>query len=77
MRLYNNGANQNLLVLKDGTSIYFSYDTPVCGFSSKHGYFKTKIKYSVTTSKHMNSYLQGRNVMEVDQEWIDNLLNEQ
>lgn len=73
MRLYAVSLHVHLLRFKDGSQVLFSYDTPVAGFSSKHGYFKTKTKYSVTTSKHISQYLQGQQAMEVEQDWIDSL----
>lgn len=58
----------------NGKSILFSYATPVAGYDSD-GAFRTDEYYSVTTSKHINKYLGGKDVgRTVDQSYIDNLV---
>jgi len=44
-----------------GTSILFSYETPVAGWDDK-GAFRTLQHYSATTTKHINKYLGGRDI---------------
>ena len=66
--------NQTELVTTKGTVkriIFFSYETPVvikydwnrewpfCGRGESSEIFVTSEKYSVTTSKHINKYLDG------------------
>ena len=53
----------------------FSYKTTVAGYDDQ-GAFRTSTKYSVTTSKHINKYLGGKDVGRVvEQSYIDNLVN--
>jgi len=61
------------LTLKNGTSILFSYKTPVAGRDDK-GSFRTDKKFSVTTSKHINKYLGGKDVgRKVSQGFIEDI----
>ncbi len=52
------GSNQTEISFNNGTSIFFSYETPVAGHDLIKGYFKTGTYYSRTTSKHINNYLK-------------------
>jgi hypothetical protein len=52
------GANKTLVEIGDH-EIFVSYETPVAGYISGIGYFKTSEYFSVTTSKHINQYLEG------------------
>ena len=52
------GSNQTELSLNNGTSLFFSYETPVAGYSHDLGWFKTSTYYSRTTSKHINQYFK-------------------
>lgn len=47
-------ANQNEVEKSDGTTIFYSYKTPVAVFVPGKGALVTSTKYSVTTSKHIN-----------------------
>jgi hypothetical protein len=49
-------ANQSTIKLTDGREICLSYGVPVAAFIPGMGYVKTSRKYSVTTSRHANSY---------------------
>ena len=60
------GSNQTELSLNNGDSIFFSYETPVAGFASGVGHFKTSTWYSSTTSKHIDS----NNITTVDDAFI-------
>ena len=74
MKLNPIGSNMTEVEV-NGKSIMFSYQTPVAGYDDQ-GAFRTSTKYSVTTSKHINKYLGGRDVGRVvDQSFIDNLVN--
>jgi hypothetical protein len=53
-------ANQNEVELENGTTVFFSYRTPVAAHVPGKGYFKTDKKWSVTTSRHINQFI-GRN----------------
>ncbi len=65
-------SNMTQLDLSDGTSVLFSYKTPVACLSD-NGYYRTSKKWSVTTSRHINKWLQGVNADTVDQEMLDAL----
>ena len=52
------GSNQTELSLNNGSSIFFSYETPVAGYHSEDGFFKTDTYYSKTTSRHINQYFK-------------------
>lgn len=70
------GPNQNKISfdsLGDQYVIFFSYSTPVCA-AVRGKYFVTKTKFSRTTSKHINQFLDGRDAEEKDQEFFDNLV---
>ena len=60
----------------NNTTILFSYSTPVAGYSDE-GAFRTDKFYSVTTSKHINKYLGGKDVGKVvPQSYIDALVED-
>ncbi len=68
------GSNQTLLVFHQ-KEILFSYETPVAGYIKGRGYFRTDKRYSATTSKHINKYVEGwDDVLTLPQEEIDNLV---
>ena len=81
MKLHSYATNRTVLIFNNGTTeIFFSYETPVAGYSDKLGYLKTKKWYSSTTTRHINKYLSGvlpENITTVDQSVIDDLLKEQ
>ena len=83
MELRSLATNRTLLIFNNGiTEIFFSYETPVAGFSDKLGWVKTDKWYSSTTTRHINKYLTDANVnpkeaKEVSQSTINNLLKEQ
>ena len=70
------GTNQTRIAfetLGDQYFILFSYSLPVaCSVRGK--YYKTKTKFSKTTSKHINNWLDGREAEEKEQEFFDNLI---
>jgi len=56
------------------TTVLFSYRTPVAGYDDQ-GAFRTAQKYSVTTSRHINQYLGGKDVgRTVSQDYINSLV---
>lgn len=67
------GANMTLVHLPKG-SILFSYETPVAAYVSGRGYVKTSKKFSKTTSKHINQWLDGAGAEEVPQSEIEALV---
>ena len=82
MSLYSNGKlnlksiGSNMTELEVGnTSILFSYQTPVAGYDDQ-GAFRSNDWFSMTTTKHINKYLGGKDVgREVDQSYIESLVN--
>ena len=74
MKLSQIGSNQTEITTAKGNRVLYSYETPVAAWTEQ-GAFRTSTKYSVTTSKHINSYLGGKDVgTEVDQQWLNNLV---
>tara|TARA_Y100001938_G_C8001156_1_gene384779 strand:+ start:91 stop:408 length:318 start_codon:yes stop_codon:yes gene_type:complete len=79
MKLKRTGYNQTVVSFNNGAEVFFSYDTPVAGYSDKLGYIRTNTYYSKTTSRHINKYEQSRyqgldaHFTSVNQEVIDNL----
>ena len=65
LRLKQIGSNKTELTYRteagEDISILFSYETPVAGYD-EHGAFRTDEKFSSTTSKHINQYLNGKDV---------------
>ena len=74
MQLKRIAANQTEIVLNNGTTVFFSYDTPVAAQLPDYEYVRTSTKWSVTTSKHINKWLNGVNAAEVSQDILDNLV---
>jgi len=66
------GTNRTQLDLKDGTSVLFSYSTPVAALTD-NGYYRTSKKWSVTTSRHIDKWLGGVLAKEQPQEYFDSL----
>ena len=74
MKLLQIGSNQTEITTAKGNRVLYSYETPVAAWTEQ-GAFRTSTKYSVTTSKHINSYLGGKDIgTEVDQQWLNNLV---
>ena len=74
MKLSSLAANQTQLVLADGTEIFFSYETPVAAQLPNFEYIKTATKWSKTTTRHINKWLDGVTAKEVKQEVLNNLV---
>jgi len=73
MKLNPVGSNMNEVEV-NGKSILFSYKTPVAGYDDQ-GAFRTDEFFSVTTSKHINKYLGGKDVgRKVEQTYIEGLV---
>jgi hypothetical protein len=71
MKLENLGSNKTVIYANDKT-VFFSYNTPVAAIVDGIEY-KTSKKWSVTTSKHINSFVSKR-AEEKEQSFFDNLL---
>jgi hypothetical protein len=54
--------------------VFFSYETPVAACLTDGTFVRTATKYSVTTTKHINKWLQGCEALTVSQDRIDCLL---
>jgi hypothetical protein len=66
MKVKQIASNMTELTLDNGIRVLFSYSTPVaCELNS--GYYKTAKKWSKTTSRHINLWLNGNNAIEADQ----------
>ena len=74
MKIRQLGSNQTLLITSEGEEFFFSYQTCVAGYTPGEGYFKTSTKFSRTTSKHINQYLEGVNATIVEQSDIETAL---
>ena len=78
MKLQSIAHNRTLLIFNNGiTEVFFSYETPVAGYSNKLGYVKTDEWYSQTTTRHINKYIDGKPHKVVSQSEINDLLKEQ
>jgi hypothetical protein len=74
MQLLPIASNQNQLNLNDGTQVFFSYKTPVAAYVPELGYVRTVKKWSTTTSRHINKWLEGINAKEIDQQFLYDLV---
>jgi hypothetical protein len=75
-------ANMTEVEIGDKT-ILFSYRTPVAckefihsgGIGAYHfKYYRTNKKWSATSTRHINKWLNGDTAEEKDQEWFDQLV---
>lgn len=73
MKLIPVGSNQTEIEKPDGTTILFSYQTPVAAFVPGRGGLVTSCRRSVTTSRHINKAIDrwGCSRTEVEQREID------
>ena len=53
--------------------VMFSYSTPVAALVKGDGYYRTEKKWSMTTSRHINKWLNGIKASEAPQDFFDNL----
>lgn len=55
--------------------VLFSYQTPVAAYiSDTETYYRTSTKWSRTTTRHINSWLDGIEAKEEKQEFFNNLV---
>ena len=73
MQLLKLGTNQTQINLADGHQVFFSYNTPVAARTPDYEYYRTERKWSVTTSRHINKWLDGVNAKVLPQDFFDNL----
>jgi hypothetical protein len=74
MKLKKIGNNETELTTKEGVQLFFSYETLVAARTMKNVYV-TKTKYSNTTTKHINNWLDGLDYELVTQEQLDETFN--
>ena len=74
MKLTPIAANQTELTLSDGTKVFFSYETPVAAMFPNYEYIRTATKWSTTTTRHINKWLDGVTAKTVDQAFLDQLV---
>lgn len=64
------GSNQ--IEIHHGDNRYLiSYKTPVAAYISGQGFFRSSTKWSRTTSKHINKWLEGVTAKEIPQQIIE------
>lgn len=74
MKLKTLGNNQTVLETNHGWLILYSYDTPVAGYNPiLNVWFKTTQKHSLTTTRHINKWLDGKSVVSMEQADINNI----
>jgi hypothetical protein len=77
MKLNAIGPNKTEIEIRclDGTeaTVLFSYNTPVAARFGDN-FYRTDRKWSVTTSKHINQWLAGRNAQINPQSFFDTLV---
>lgn len=72
MKLKAIGSNMTEVIV-NGATVLFSYETPVaCELHGK--IYKTEKKWSKTTSRHINKWLEGRVAEEAYQSFFDTLI---
>lgn len=59
MRLERQGKTSATLVDIGENQVLYSYSTPVAAFVPGRGYLKTDTYHSVTTSRHINKWIDG------------------
>ena len=74
MRVRNVGSNMTELLV-NGYTILFSYETPVAALTPQ-GYVRTSHKWSQTTTRHINKWLDGMVADEMPQDFFYNLTAE-
>ena len=72
MQLRPIASNMTQVDLNNGYQVLFSYQTPVACLSD-NGYYRTATKWSVTTSRHINKWLDGVLAKEQPQQFFDEL----
>ena len=67
------GSNMTEIKTRRGDIVLFSYSTPVAAVVDNE-YIRTSKKWSATTTRHINKWLQGVEAREVEQETLDSLV---
>ena len=72
MRLQPIASNMTQVDFDNGYQVLFSYQTPVACLSD-NGYYRTSKFWSVTTSRHINKWLDGVLAKEQPQEFFNQI----
>lgn len=73
LRVTSIGSNQ--LEIQHGENLYLvSYQTPVAVYIKNAGYFRTTTKFSRTTSKHINKWLNGATAGDIPQNVLEDMM---
>ena len=74
--LRNLGPNKVEISYRDGTTVFYSYNTPVAAcLGGGSGFVRTASKWSRTTSRHINQWLLGARAREITQDEMNALAN--
>lgn len=76
MKLQRQGSTNAIEVDKGDRVVLFSYSTAVAVLVKGDAWYRTAQKYSVTTSRHINKWLDGVEAKTVPQAEIDRLAGE-
>lgn len=68
------GTNATQIRMSNGVTVLYSYSTPVA-LCIGHTYYRTNKRWSVTTSKHINKWLDGVNAISVDQAALETIIS--
>lgn len=60
MRLRQLGSNNTEVIYHTGLRVFFSYETPVAAQLANGEVLRADKKWSVTTARHINQWLEGR-----------------
>ena len=71
MKIQQVGPNQTAVITKDQT-VFFSYNTPVAAMVNGN-YYRTEKKWSTTTGRHINNWLNGQQAEIKSQAFFDGL----
>ncbi len=75
MKIKTGSPNLHYTYSNEGVLVLFSYGIPVAATLPSGRAVRTATKYSVTTTKHINKWLQGvGNVDIVEQDFINGLV---
>ena len=72
MKIRKLGSNETEIT-KEDVVVLLSYSTPVAA-CTPDGFVRTNSFHSVTTSRHINKWLDGRVAKQVEQSFLDGLL---
>jgi len=73
MKIKSIGSNMTEMQRDDGTVVLFSYETPVAA-EFDYKLYKTNVKFSATTTRHINKWLAGRDALPAYQSFFENLV---